>query len=301
MKQNKKNWPIRIGLQIMIVAITAVITYHITSGILLGKAPDQDVSEVSAKDSDTNTEEGHITNAFVDIPVVFPEDRRLQKRLAELVEKDIRFLKVAQKASLYDEEMLEALVEEPAMIDFVMAYPGASNKVTGGLSDLDLEEEFPLFLQWDIRWGFAPFGQDMIAFSGCAPTALSMVAYYLVGDRDVTPDVVADYVMKKGLYIKDSGTDWALFSKHGNAFGIKGRYTPMNVDNIKKTLESGSPIILSMAPGDFTKRGHMIVLAGVTDEGFIVRDPASVKRSQRIWTFEELAPQVKGIWAFTKA
>lgn len=300
MKQNKKNWPIRIGLQIMVVALTAVITYHITAGILSDKRSDQDISEVSAKDSEVATEE-QLSNAFVDIPVIFPNDRRLQKRLGELVQKDVRFLKVIQKSNLYDEEMLEMLVEEPAMIDFVMAYPEAENIVTGGLRDSDLEEEFPLFLQWDIRWGFAPFGQDMIAFSGCAPTALSMVAYYLVGDRDVTPDVVADYVMKNGLYIKNAGTDWGLFSKHGKAFGIKGRYTPMNIDNVKKTLEAGSPIILSMAPGDFTKRGHMIVLAGVTDEGFIVRDPASVKRSQRIWTFEELAPQVKGIWAFTKA
>ena len=32
----------------------------------------------------------------------------------------------------------------------------------------------PLLLQWDLRWGYAPYGDDMIGLAGCGPACLSM-------------------------------------------------------------------------------------------------------------------------------
>lgn len=35
--------------------------------------------------------------------------------------------------------------------------------------------EIPLLLQWDERWGYSVYGDNMIAVNGCGPTAVAMV------------------------------------------------------------------------------------------------------------------------------
>ena len=61
-------------------------------------------------------------------------------------------------------------------------------------------------------------------------------------------------------------------------------------------LESGSPIILALGKGDFTSTGHYIVLAGMEDGLFRVNDPNSRLNSEKLWSYEELEPQIRNIW-----
>ena len=65
---------------------------------------------------------------------------------------------------------------------------------------------------------------------------------------------------------------------------------------ITNALEAGNPVILAMGKGDFTSRGHYIVLTGVTEEGFRVNDPNSRENSQKLWTYEQLEKQIRNIW-----
>lgn len=44
-----------------------------------------------------------------------------------------------------------------------------------------------------------------------------------------------------------------------------------------------------------------IVLTGYTDEGFTLNDPNSVKNSGHVWSYEELAWQIRKIWKFSAA
>ena len=46
----------------------------------------------------------------------------------------------------------------------------------------------------------------------------------------------------------------------------------------------------------FDVEGDIEVAAGA-DGAFVIRDPNSILRSNRTWTFEELEPQMKNIWA----
>ena len=48
--------------------------------------------------------------------------------------------------------------------------------------------------------------------------------------------------------------------------------------------------------GDFTSSGHYIVLTGWNGEAFRVNDPNSPIRSGRLWSYEELEPQIRNIW-----
>lgn len=84
------------------------------------------------------------------------------------------------------------------------------------------------------------------------------------------------------------------------AYGIYCNELPLSESRIFQSLESGSPIICSMRPGDFTKTGHFIVLAGTEDGKIKVNDPNSKIRSAQLWDYKTLEGQIKNLWKFSK-
>lgn len=75
----------------------------------------------------------------------------------------------------------------------------------------------------------------------------------------------------------------------------------VDADYILNNLTESSPMICSMYPGDFTYTGHFIVLTGIDSEGNImVNDPNSNINSEKHWTIEEILPQIRNIWKYTK-
>ena len=59
--------------------------------------------------------------------------------------------------------------------------------------------EIPLLLQWDERWGYSVYGDNMIAVNGCGPTAVAMVVSGLLCDPSVTPYKVAKFAEDKDI------------------------------------------------------------------------------------------------------
>lgn len=82
-------------------------------------------------------------------------------------------------------------------------------------------------------------------------------------------------------------------------FGVDGEEISLSESEIFSELESGSPIICSMRPGDFTTTGHFIVLTGTDGEKIRVNDPNSKARSAQLWDYETLEYQINNLWAFT--
>ena len=91
-----------------------------------------------------------------------------------------------------------------------------------------------------------------------------------------------------------------LFLKVGaKHFGLEVSSGSVSADYILNNLTSSTPLICSMAPGDFTKTGHFIVLAGITDDGqIIVNDPNSPKNSSKYWDVNTLVSQTKSVWKY---
>lgn len=196
------------------------------------------------------------------------------------------------------EQALCVMEKNPELEEFVKGYPASDGSVTGGLDKEELEENFPLLLQYDSRWGYAPYGDNNIALSGCAPTCLSMVIVSLTGNEKATPDAVADYAMKNGYYHDGVGTMWSLMTEGGPDFGVSGKETALDENVIFSKLEAGIPIICSMRPGDFTATGHFIVLTGLEDDKIRVNDPYSKERSGKLWDYGTLQYQIKNLWTF---
>ena len=226
------------------------------------------------------------------------QDEELEKALALLAKEDETAAAIYADRQLYPEELLAAFLGNPEMADFVMGYPAAEKKAVGGFTQEEAEEEFPLFLQWDSRWGYAPYGESNIGIAGCAPTCLSMVIFSLTKNMEATPDKLGEYSMRNGHYVEGIGTAWTLFDAAGAEYGLTVRELGLDEEEIKNCLDGGGMVILSMRPGDFTTSGHFIVVRGYDAAGFYVNDPNSMERSGMQWSYEKLKYQIKNIWGF---
>lgn len=198
----------------------------------------------------------------------------------------------------YPRFIIDLMEDNPEAEDLVLNYP-FRQKENVDLSGYS-RDAVPLFLQWDPMWGYEEYGSSILAVTGCGPTCLSMVGWYLTGDDNMTPDQVAKFAEKNGYYEPGYGSSWKLISEGAGKLGLKATELPLVKKKMVDALETGKPIILAMGAGDFTSSGHYIVLTGVEEDGFRVNDPNSRVNSQRLWTYEELEGQIRNIWAIEK-
>lgn len=195
-------------------------------------------------------------------------------------------------------ELLEMLERNPDMADFVAGYPKADRKKVGSFSRDEIDADHPLLLQWDKRWGYYPYGESIIAVSGCGPVCLSMV---ILGVRHeaVLPSKISKFSEREKYYVKGSGTSWRLMTEGAAHFGLNGSEISLSEQSMRSVLDSSGMIICAMGPGDFTTEGHFIVIYGYDEEGFRVNDPNSRQRSETSWNFDQLRPQIKNLWGYT--
>jgi len=228
-----------------------------------------------------------------------PKKRNRAQAIKKLEELSIEFPQlsfVVENEDLYPDELLTSVAENPEMADYMCGYPDSDAGVTGGFTEAELQQEYPLFLQFDPRWGYYPYGTTVMAHSGCGPTCLSMAIFYLTGDESITPDAVGKYSMDNGYYVKNVGTAWALLDDYPMLHGLRSEMISINEESMNEKLEEGNILICSMRPGDFTSGGHFVVLYGMDEEGYKVNDPKCVYRSNQSWSYEELKKNIKGIW-----
>ena len=207
---------------------------------------------------------------------------------------------IQKNADQYPEELLELLDHNKETVDFVYNYSEKKDSKPADSIGKVTKGEIPELLQWDERWGYAKYSDNMIAINGCGPTAISMVAAGLTGNSSITPYKVAKYAAKNGYYVEGTGTSWSLMTEGCEHFGIQSRELVLDQNIIFAELEKGHPVICSMRPGDFTTTGHFIVLTGIKDGKIQVNDPNSRKRS-KLWDYDTLEGQINNLWVFEKS
>lgn len=205
---------------------------------------------------------------------------------------------LADTGGTWPESLRELLERHPDALDFVEGYPDHKDDVPADSIGTVEAGTFPLLLQWDPRWGYVRYGDDLLAVTGCGPTCLAMAAAGLTGDDTITPAAVADRAQRDGYWV-DGVTSWALMTDGCAAWGLVSEELPLSESTITEALNDGRPIICSVRPGDFTTTGHFILLAGVEDGDIRVNDPNSPQNSNRTWTYDELEPQIRNLWAFS--
>ena len=225
-------------------------------------------------------------------------EAEVREKLEEMAKKDKDYKKILEHYEDYPETYLAALANNPEMLDYVLGYPDSDGTVRAELTKKEKSQDYPLFLQWDERWGYGSYGSSSIGISGCGPTCLSMVIYGLTDNAMATPDKVARYSEEQGYYIEGTGTSWDLMTEGAAAFGVTGSELSLDESSMKRELDDKHPIICAMRAGDFTAAGHFIVIRGYDKKGFIVNDPNCMARSEKRWTYEELSGQIKNLWSY---
>lgn len=200
------------------------------------------------------------------------------------------------------DELRSLRERNPETADFVNAYETDHDKH----HEIDLSGEYtpgqiPLFLQWDVRWGYELYGDNIIALTGCGPTCLSMVAVGLTGDLTKDPLTIARFSEEHGYYYDGVGSAWALISEGAPQLGLTAEPLSLDGKTMREHLAQGHPIICSVGPGDFTTEGHFIVLTGLTAEGRVtVNDPNSRINSSKDWDLRRIVGQVQSMWAISR-
>lgn len=207
----------------------------------------------------------------------------------------------------YPDELVEMYEKYPETLPFILGYPEAKKAgktKRNEAREIDLsgecrKGEIPLWIQWDKRWGYGPYGDSMLGVSGCGPTCLSMVVVGLTGNTRWNPVRVAAFSERNGFLIPEVGTDWRLFSTGAEQLGVQVRRLVIQGEELSRELMAGHPVICSMKPGNFTYTGHFIVLTGLDRNGKIkVNDPNSPKNSARTWPLQTILEQSKAAWAY---
>lgn len=217
--------------------------------------------------------------------------------LTEMSKEDSRINKIIKNIDAYPSELLEMLSRNPDMTDYALDYLNKKGEVTSDNIGEVIKGKFPLLLQYDERWGYGIYGDNVIAINGCGPTVLTMVIAGLTGRNDITPYDIAAFSEREGYY-QEEGTSWLLFTEGIKQYGITGENIPLSESIINENLIQGHPIICSMRKGTFTTTGHFILLTGIKDGKYIVNDPNSRERSNTLYSYDEISYQIKNLWSF---
>ena len=208
---------------------------------------------------------------------------------------------IYQHVNDYSDELLDKVINNPEMTEFVRYSYDQPSGIKCQLNSSEKKQKYPLFLQWDKRWGYKPYGDSNIGLAGCGPTCLAMVTFSLTHNSKITPAAVTKYSEKNGFYVEGTGTAWALMTDYPAQYGITVNEVSLSEDAIKNRLSNDGLIICAMGKGDFTRNGHFIVIYGYDKNGFKINDPYSAYRSKKRWSFARLAGQIKAIWSYERS
>lgn len=233
----------------------------------------------------------------VDIP-----DEEFEKIEALTPETDgSRYLWVLENAQDIDDDYLLLLSKDDDRIGFVEQYFNMDQYLNPPAELTESLDSVPSLIQWDLRWGYMPYGDWRMAFAGCAPTSISMVASYLNQDPTITPYAVAQMAEANGDYVNGAGTAYTVFDHAAAEYNLSMQGVLVTEEAITQALNDGWVLIAHVVPGQFTTVGHFMVFTGVEDGKLLMNDPNSIKNSSKAWDFDEVLADTDIIWGFYKS
>lgn len=220
----------------------------------------------------------------------------------ETPEEHLEQVRIQATVQGYPKGVIELLDKNPATVDYVEAYGEKQGQIYAeDIGDDYVEGQIPLLIQWDERWGYAPYGTSVVAVSGCGPTCMAMVAAGLNHDPTITPAKVAAYGTENSYVDEENNTYWAFMQEAGADFGLSCYSGFLTEQQLAAELSAGHPVICSMGPGYFTQNGHFIVMTGYENGQIRINDPFSEENSARTWSYAEIQGQIRAMWVYSLA
>ncbi len=295
----------RLGLLIIGIVLVAVL---VATGIDMLKhklgtsTPTKTTTKTSSKTS-TSTSKTKSTATASKTVTKEEKIKKLEAIKGKLNNQEAERLDyIIKNIDSYPDTLIDLVARNHETVDFVYSYKDREKYNNRKLSvDINssyyVDGDVPLFLQWDRRWGYRIYGKEMIGLSGCGPTSLAMVIRHFDSDSTVNPYDVAKYSQDNGYVSADNFTSWKLFETGLSKYGLESQDVIPVEAKMKKALDDNKILIVSVKPGTFTERGHIIVIKGYNKNGdFLINDPNSIVNTNKTWSFDELKSEIRKIW-----
>ncbi len=212
-------------------------------------------------------------------------------------ETDTEYKDIFDNAAVFSDDLLRYVAVNPEMKRFVIDYIAKISIVFEGNFTLTTPvEDVPLYLQFDEQWGYADYGESVIAIKGAGPTCLSMVYTYIKQEGSQNPIKIGDMAMNYGYLTEEGNTANVLFTDGAANLGLKSTETEVKKKAMINALNDGKLIICAVNQGDFTPTSSYIVIKGYKQGLFLINDPLSEARSQVGWDFPRLSSQIAKMW-----
>ena len=295
----------RLGLLIIGIVLVAVL---VATGIDMLKhklgtsTPTKTTTKTSSKTS-TSTSKTKSTATASKTVTKEEKIKKLEAIKGKLNNQEAERLDyIIKNIDSYPDTLIDLVARNHETVDFVYSSKERekynNRKLSADInSSYYVDGDVPLFLQWDRRWGYRIYGKEMIGLSGCGPTSLAMVIRHFDSDSTVNPYDVAKYSQDNGYVSADNFTSWKLFETGLSKYGLESQDVIPVEAKMKKALDDNKILIVSVKPGTFTERGHIIVIKGYNKNGdFLINDPNSIVNTNKTWSFDELKSEIRKIW-----
>ena len=233
--------------KVLMVLIPCFVVVGVIYGIDINKTNDNKTPDIKLDTQinndnivkDSNTQDN---NTIIDEAEEDPND--IYGILENIAKTDYRYKEVLANKEIYPEKLLEMLSRNKDMISYMYDFEDKKGHIYIDNIGKVTKGEYPLLLQYDKKWGYGIYGDNVIAINGCGPTSLAMVVAGLTGKNDTTPYDIAKYSYEKGYYTKEWGTKWDLMSIGIEPFGVIGKKIVLSKQNLYNELNYKSIILL---------------------------------------------------------
>lgn len=198
----------------------------------------------------------------------------------------------------YPDEIVNLLKINDETKEFVLNYP---SKIVDFKPDLLNFTEYenctepPLFMQWDLRWGYMSYNDSVMGISGSAPTTLSMAAIYELQDISLTPVYIAGVAADNDYEDKPE----KLLSEGARALEMNVTEIPKNDSRLRQAVSESGSVVVCLTDGKVFSQ--TIVIRGLNEDGkYLMNDTMSKGRSEKNYTFADIGPHLKKIWKYSQ-
>ncbi len=233
-------------------------------------------------------------------------------KLAEAAETDKRAEYIIDNIEQYPEYIVDIFYSEPDSLEFIYNYPNCKdNYASMSYTEEELSGGVPELYMDDPRWAYECIGNydEIIKTHGCAYVCMTMAYIGLTGDSSVDPVFVGNIAYENMLTSKISaGLKLDNIGKLSELIGLNGTYYNFNterggtalesVDEIAQHISDDCVIIAGMVGETFGN--HAVIISKCDGNDIQIIDPGNPGNTKKIWNFENLKPEFRGVWVITK-
>lgn len=172
---------------------------------------------------------------------------------------------------------------------FLDGYDAKSSETPKVVVEDNVPCYMPMHLQTDPQWSNTSYSTGSIETHGCGLCCLSMMVSYLEGEEVYPSDLVEyqDNFLQDEVNDQDAMCKWA-----SDTYGLEwsGEQWGFN-EHIDEMLNAGYVVMCGMKGklGDSEYGGHVVLVYGRVNGGYLIRDPDSANNSVHVFTNEELS------------